>query len=504
MPPNILLIFSDQHRYDCLAAHGHPFLATPNLDRLAAEGASFPHAFTPIPICVPARASLLTGQWPTGRLPHGHQALANTDSELPRPLRTDLPTFTQALHDAGYWLGMAGKWQVHPELGPTSFGFDEYRPDSAYPAWRAAQGLPPKPHTNSWFGEPDPAITPEQSRLGWGASQAIELIQQGAAIRAASGKPFFVRWDPSEPHLPNIVPEPYASLYPPEQVPPWPGFDDPLDGKPYIQKKMRRSWGIEGWTWPQWAPTVARYLGEISLLDAQVGRLLAELDRLGLAESTLVVYTCDHGDLCGSHGMIDKHNVLYDDVLRVPLLMRWPGVIPAGARPPGFTSHAIDLATTFLAAASMPASMPGSMSAATSVPIPPTFTGLNLLDQLSTASMPGAAGSMPGSIPAAAAASMSGAASIPGRADIFATYHGSQFGLYSQRAVRDVRWKFIWNATAEDELYDLQTDPGELHNRALDPACQPELARLRARLLAWMEQIDDPLLNQWTRRQLSS
>jgi arylsulfatase A-like enzyme len=161
--------------------------------------------------------------------------------------------------------------------------------------------------------------------------------------------------------------------------------------------------------------------------------------------------------------MIDKHNVLYDDVLRVPLLMRWPGVIPAGARPAGFTCHAIDLASTFLAAAGVPA--------------PATFTGHNLLELAQ--------------------------GQVEGRADIFATYHGSQFGLYSQRAVRDTRWKYVWNATAEDELYDLAADPGEIHNRALDPACQAELARLRGRLLAWMEQIHDPLLNQWTRRQLA-
>ena len=458
MPPNILFIFSDQHRYDCLGAHGHPLLATPHLDRLAAEGASFVHAFTPIPICVPARASLLTGQWPAGRLPHGHQALANTDSEVPRPMRTDLPTFTQALADAGYWLGMAGKWQVHPDLGPLSFGFNDYRPESAYPAWRAAQGLPPRPHSNAWFGEPDPAIAPSQSRLAWGADAAIELLGKAAD----SGQPFFVRWDPSEPHLPNIVPEPYASLYPPEQILPWPGFNDPLEGKPFIQKKMRQSWQIEGWPWQRWAPTVARYLGEISLLDAQVGRLLAELDRLGLAENTLVVYSCDHGDLCGSHGMIDKHNVMYDDVLRVPLLMRWPGHIPAGARPEGFTSHAIDLASTLLSAAG--------------VPIPATFTGLNLLPQAQGLEA--------------------------GREDIFASYHGSQFGLYSQRALRDRRWKYVWNATAEDELYDLEGDPGEIHNRAGDPACYAELTRLRARLLWWMESIHDPLVNLWTRTQL--
>ena len=89
-----------------------------------------------------------------------------------------------------------------------------------------------------------------------------------------------------------------------------------------------------------------------------------------------------------------------------------------------------------------------------------------------------------------------------GREDIFASYHGNQFGLYSQRMVRDRRWKYVWNATAEDELYDLESDPAELRNCAIDPACAAELARLRKRLVAWMEQTHDRLLNGWTRAQL--
>ena len=89
-----------------------------------------------------------------------------------------------------------------------------------------------------------------------------------------------------------------------------------------------------------------------------------------------------------------------------------------------------------------------------------------------------------------------------GRDVIVSTCEGNQFGLYSQRMVRDRRWKYVWNCTAEDEVYDLETDPGELQNRATDPACADELARLRRRLVAWMEETRDPLLNQWTRPQL--
>jgi arylsulfatase A-like enzyme len=90
------------------------------------------------------------------------------------------------------------------------------------------------------------------------------------------------------------------------------------------------------------------------------------------------------------------------------------------------------------------------------------------------------------------------------REDIFAMYQGNQFGLYSQRMVRDARWKYVWNATAEDELYDLAGDPGELRNQARDAACAGELARLRGRLVQWMQSIGDPLLNGWTKRGLEA
>ena len=452
---NVVIISSDQHRYDCVGANGHPLLKTPSLDRMAAEGTRFTHAFCPIPLCVPGRASFLTGTWPTR-----HLSVANWDTEAPRPLRHDLPTWSQCLADAGYRLGYVGKWHVDRDCDPTCFGFHDYVPEGRYHRWRKGQGLPPRPREHAWMGEPDPHIAPEQSKLAWGADHAIRMLEE----RAADGKPFVVRWDPSEPHLANVVPEPFCSMYPPEAIGPWPSFADTFEGKPYIQAQQLRTWKLDGWTWDDWAPIVSRYLGEISLLDAQVGRILDALDRLGLADDTLVIYTTDHGDMCGGHRMIDKHFIMYDDVVRIPLFVRWPGHVPAGRVCDAFVSHFIDL--------------PGTLLELAGVPVPETFQGQSLVPLLL------------------------GETDDTGREDIFATYHGNQFGLYSQRMVRTRRWKYVWNATAEDELYDLETDPGELHNRALDPACADVLARLRQRLVAWMEETDDKLLNGWTRPQI--
>jgi len=465
--PNILLIQSDQHRYDCLGTRGgqaavggeaveagHPLVRTPALDRLASEGVVFDRAYCPIPVCVPARNSLIHGTWPSR-----HKVIANWGTEAPFPARGDLATYTQALCDGGYRLAHVGKWQVHPERGPEAYGFGKHVPAEDYAAWRAVRGLPPRPHKGSWFGELDPHAGPRDTRLAWGADQVIRLLEGYAAQDA----PFYVQWDTNEPHLPWVLPEPYYSMYPPAEIPPWPSFPDPLIDKPYIQAQQRRTWGIEGWAWEQWAPIVGRYLGEISLLDAQVGHILDALDRLGLASETMVVYTTDHGDLCGGHGMIDKHYVMYEDVAHVPLIVRWPGTAAPGARCQAYVSSALDLAATFCHAAG--------------VPIPDTFQGQSLLPLLAD---PG-----PG-----------------GRSDIFCVYTGNQFGLYSQRMVRDARWKYVWNATDVDELYDLQADPGELHNLAADPGSVNELQRLRHRLVAWMEETGDRLLNGWTRTQL--
>jgi arylsulfatase A-like enzyme len=422
------------------------------MDRLAREGVTYTHAYTPIPVCTPARASLLTGTWPSR-----HGFIANADTEVHQPASLTLPTLYQELHHAGYYIGHVGKWHVHRTMLPPVFGADDYIPESGYGAWRKEQGLPAKPNKNRFFGEVDPFVTPEQTSLAWGADQAITLLHKAAA----GDRPFFLRWDPGEPHLPNILPEPYASLYPPTAIQPWPSYPDPLHGKPYIQRKQLRTWGIDQWTWQDWAPIVGRYLGEITLLDHQLGRILDELDRLGLAQNTLVIYTTDHGDLCGGHGLIDKHFVMYEDVVHVPLLLRWPERLPANTRCDAFVSSAIDIAY--------------SLCSAAGIAPPNGFAGANLFSQIDEAS----------------------------RSDIFSAYYGNQLGLFSQRMVRDRHWKYVWNATAEDELYHLDRDPSEIVNLAEHPHHHHELQQMRLRLLAWMEQTKDRALNYWTRGQLT-
>jgi len=452
--PNILFIYSDQHRYDSVAANGHRLVKTPNIDRMAAEGARFTHAFTPIPMCVPARCSLLSGQWAPR-----HGVVFNFDGETFKPLDPSQAEFPRAIVNADYHSIHIGRWHVDRHRTPTDYGFHDYVPSWRYTKWREHQGIGRTDNGAGWRGQTDTDITPEQSSLAWSANQVIRWMEQ----TRENGERFFIRWHMVEPHLPCRPPEPFASMYPPERIEPWPGFADTLESKPHIQRQMRATWNVEGMDWEQWAPVVSRYLGTVSLLDMQIGRVLAALERLGIDDSTLVVYSADHGDMCGSHGMVDKHYVMYDDVVRVPLFMRWPGVIPAGRVVDDFVSNAVDL--------------PATLCDVAGAAIPESFQGCSV--------MPAAMGS--GSL---------------GRDDIFATYHGNQFGAYSQRMVRDRRWKYVWNATAQDELYDLERDPGECRNVAGDPSNTAELRRLRERLVWWMEHTEDALLNNWTRAML--
>ena len=451
--PNILLIHSDQHRYDCIGAHGHALVQTPHLDRLAREGADFCHAFSTIPICSPARASLLTGAWPTT-----HGCLCIPGTEIYRPAKRELPVLTQLLAQNGYSTGWVGKFHGEVEGGPTDWGVEDYIGSWPYKKWREEQGLPPEPASKAWFGEVDDAISPSQSGLAWQTDRVLEMLEARTEGAKSGETPFFLRFDPPEPHLPCRPPLELAQLYDAAPIAPWPSFPDSLEGKPQALKNYRAAWGLDEWSWEKWAPIMRNYLAVITHLDAQIGRILSALENRGLLDETLIIYSTDHGDFCGGHGAIDKHFSMSDDVMRVPLLLRWPEKIPSGARPQAFCSNEIDIARTILGAAQIEA--------------PPSFVGCNLVEL---------------------------ARGKTGRDDIFAQYFGTHCGLFSQRMVREVRWKYVFNPTDRDELYDLQTDAGELRNLAQNPEFASEKRRLKARLWEWMQSTQDPLANEWTR-----
>jgi arylsulfatase A-like enzyme len=219
----------------------------------------------------------------TGQYPFRHRSICiPNDTEVPRAFQADGSLFPELLRGAGYRTGCVGKWHLGEDAAtdrnpwPTECGFDDYAPESEYPRWREAQGLPPRDADLDpadlgalFAGGTDRAITPEQSQVFYTADRTISFLEE----YAGTGRPFLLRWDPSEPHIPNRIPEPYASMYDPADLPRWPSFDDDFTCKPFIQRQQLRSWGMEDWSWERgWAQLTANAKPRGGILSASAGR----------------------------------------------------------------------------------------------------------------------------------------------------------------------------------------------------------------------------------------
>lgn len=462
--PNMLVIMVDQLRYDCLGYSGQAHVRTPNIDKLASGGMWFESAYNHIPICGPARQSFVCG-----RRSESFGGLWNYSLGLPiGALEPASFSWARSLQGAGYVNGYIGKWDVHPSYDPTTYGYELYVSSDDKYRELLKERYPELAYINGFFGESDP-LPLADTRTHKTAEMACGLMKQLSEKGAASGSPWQLRVNFQEPHLPCRPAAEFAAMYAPDSVPEWGSFRETFANKPYIQKQQLRNWGIEHYEWADWAPIVARYYAIISQLDDAVGKLLAELDVLGESGDTVVVFTTDHGDMCGGHRMLDKHYVLYEDVVKVPLIVRWPGVIPAGSRCDRFVYSLLDLPPTLLAIGN--ASFPEDDR--------DRLQGESLLPLLR------------------------GAEPVPWRDEVVASYNGGQFGLFTQRMIRTREWKYVWNCTDVDELYDMRSDPHELHNVIGHPGNRRIVAELRKRLYHILHEDGDGIVqNEWMRKQL--
>ncbi|GAA4299742.1 sulfatase-like hydrolase/transferase [Compostibacter hankyongensis] len=452
--PNILFIICDQFRYDCQGIT-NPVVKTPNLNRLTSQGMRFSNAFSPIPTCCPARQSLFSGKWPAQ-----HKGLWNYDITLPVSLFNE-HTWSEDLKGSGYSMGYVGKWHVSPEKTPLDFGYEDYVSDAQYQQWRKQQGISPAVpalNGNRWMGGRDPAAL-EQTHTHWLAENAIGLIKKYAGM----GKPWHVVLSLSEPHLPCNPVQAFLNLYDAAKIKPWGNFPDSFVHKPYIQKQQLYNWGIENYTWKQWAVYVQHYYAMISQADSAIGMVLNTVHKMGLDENTVVIFTADHGDAGGSHGMIDKHYVMYEEEVHVPLIIKWKGVTEPGSHCDNFILNGLDLSATI-----------------------PDLAGFQFTQSRGGSLVP----------------LMSGKHPSGWRKFAFSNYNGQQFGLYVERMIRSSNLKYIWNLTDVDELYDLKRDPWEMNNLISTSQYQDSLKYLRAALYTHLKREGDPIINWVGEKQL--
>ncbi len=446
---NFIYICTDQLRADCVGyAKKYP-VKTPNLDSLAADSVVFTESYCVLPTCCPARQSIISG-----KRPEKIGALWNYDAAYKvGSVDKNEYSWARELKANGYNTAYIGKWHVSDKYSPLDFGYSEYVSETDI-FNEIRQIFPKFKNFGDWMGEVSQTpyeIAPTHMRV----QKAISFLKKN------TGRPFHLRLDFSEPHLPCMPSEPFASMYDPSEVPQWEGFNENFHNKPYIQRQMINNWSLSGKNWEDYAPTVAKYYAFITQVDDAIGMLTDYLKTNGLYEKTVIIFTSDHGDMCGSHHMMDKHYVMYDDIMRIPLLLKMPGTVPGKCD--DYIINSLDIAPTVCEIFGLKGNA--------------AFDGISLA-------------------PAAKKQS------YDKRNCVMSSYNGQQFGLYTSRMLKCGNLKYIWNLTDIDELYDFSSDPGELTNLIYEPSYAEDISLLRKMLLNELQKASDPTINQWTILQL--
>lgn len=442
---NVLLVVSDDLN-NALACYGHPLVQTPHLDRLAARGVRFDRAYCQFPLCNPSRASFLTGLRPDST------GIYNNATHF-RENVPDVVTLPQLFREHGYHVARVGKlyhYGVPREIGtdglddPPSWhqvinprGRDKDEEDRIFSLVPGQFG-----GTLSWMAADG---TDEEQTDGIGALEAIKLLE------AHRDEPFFLAVGFYRPHTPYVAPRRYFGLYPTDRVPLAHGPADDLDDIPPVA--LFRKAEHDTLTDALRREAIQAYFASITFMDAQLGKLLDALDRLELADRTIVVFTSDHGYHLGEHGLWQKMS-LFEPSARVPLLVAVPGMTHGGSQS-GALVELIDVYPT--------------LAALCDLPVPAHVEGRSFAHVLDD--------------PTAQSAR---------RAALTQVTRGQRRNEPTSMgySIRTDRWRYSeWDeGRAGVELYDHQSDPGEFTNLA----GSAEHAELVAELSALLHEVRDP------------
>jgi len=479
--PNVLVIMTDQQKAAASHLHGSPFCQTPSLERLASRGVLYDCAITPHPLCVPARISFWTSQFP-----HTHGGRRN---ETMMPVGA---THAMRLwHEAGYHLGLIGKnhcfagaddlalfetWCELSHGGPVgeTRGMPWWRPlEAVTAAHRLRRDMTPQ---NPRFAYAVSDCPLEDHGTGLIAGQTVRYLERHRDQH--DGDPFALWVSFPDPHEPWVVPEQYyAQMRDQVVLPPWrEGEFGPDSGAPERNRVLYEMLGVRDDDPDEVRGLVAAYHGMVRFVDDGLGQILDALEGLGLAEDTIVVYCADHGDFMGEHGMQCKGGALYDCLTRVPLALSWPGRVPEGLRDDSMVSL-IDVVPTLLELQGM--AVPDTMHGAAL----PTATGATPRD--AAFAEYGAGG------PAFRLADLQAMERPWGRRALIDSLQWRE-AEGRRKMVRTRQWKYVHDPMGDcDELYDLSRDPGELVNVVEKTHNADALADMRLRLGDWSIATED-------------
>ncbi|VGO23546.1 sulfatase-like hydrolase/transferase [Pontiella sulfatireligans] len=372
--PNLLFIMTDQQRFDALSLAGNTILKTPNMDRIGKEGAYFSLANSQCPVCGPARTSLMTGR--SVEKTQVRTNMATDERDI-----TPMPCYDELLSDTGYRTEYYGKW--HAPLG-RALKYDNAVAPAGMHEWERGPGLSKEyegylkgkvnriklynnpEYANSGLQEqtfdhrsykPNPLDTrygmepgiktdgngdklkvaqPDQHGISTVPKEhtitAVQAKQTLAALErlAKRDEPFSLHCSFHCPHSPITPSEPYASMYKPKDMPVPESIDDPMDNSPYINENGRKRLS-QYRDHDKIKYMIANYYALVKEIDIWLGEILDKMDELGIAENTMVIFTSDHGEMLGAHGMREK-NIFYEESVHVPLMIRFPGRIKAGTK----------------------------------------------------------------------------------------------------------------------------------------------------------------------------
>jgi choline-sulfatase len=434
---HLLLLMADQFRADCLALDGNRVIRTPNLDRLGREGVHFRSAYSSTPTCTPARAALLTGMSPWR---HGMLGYSRVGERYP----VELP---RLLREAGYYTLGIGKMHYHPQRN--LHGFHQTILDES----GRAENPDFRSDYRAWFWSQAPNLDPDATGISWNSCRAgVYALPErlhptvwtaDTAVHFLNTfqrpEPFFLKVSFARPHSPYDPPERF-----------WKMYEDAALPAARVGRWAARYASTSDETENLWhgdlgAAQVRRsrqgYYGSVSLVDEQIGRILEALERRGLLEETLIVFTADHGDMTGDHHLWRK-SYAYESSARIPMLLRWPAGLVSARR--GQVRREVveirDILPTFCQAAG--------------ISVPDAVEGRSLLN-------------------------------LANWRPYLDLEHDVCYDVSNHwNALTDGRWKYIYHArNGEQQLFDLEADPAEMDDLAPLAAHEPQLRLWRSRLV---------------------